>query len=215
MAATPVIVIGAGGHAKVVIELIRGDGRYEIAGLVDSDPTPRRVLDIPVIGDDTALPKLRSEGLTHAFVAVGDNRRRLEIGRRLQAEGFELINAVGRSAVVSPSARLGAGVAIMEGATVNAESRIGDLVVINTGAGVDHDADLGAGVHIGPGSALAGNVTVGRLAFLGVGVRAIPGVTIGEGTVVGAGACVVSDLPAGVLAHGVPARVVRRLEGGS
>lgn len=213
MSSGPVVVIGAGGHAKVVIELIREAGDHEVCGLLDADPSPRQVLGVPVIGDDDVLPRLRSEGIAHAFVALGDNRLRVEIGRKAEAMGFSLVNAISRAAVLSPSVRLGAGVAVMAGAVVNAETCIEDMVVVNTNAGVDHDCLLGEGAHVGPGSALAGGVQIGRLAFLGVGTRTIPGVSIGEGAVIGAGACVVSDIPAYVLAYGSPARTIRRLEG--
>jgi len=212
MALTPVIVIGAGGHAKVVIELIREVGDYDVVSIVDADPRPRHMLGAAVVGDDSVLPRLRREGIGHVFVAVGDNRRRVEIARRVEAQGFRLINAISRRAAVSPSVQLGSGVAVMAGAVINAETRIGDLVVVNTNAGVDHDCTLGEGAHIGPGSALAGRVDVGRLAFLGVGTRAIPGVSIGENAVIGAGACVVCDIPPNVLAYGAPAKVIRRLD---
>ena len=213
MSDAPVIVIGAGGHAKVVIELIREGGEYEVVGVIDADPATREVLGVAVIGDDSALERLRREGLDRAFVALGDNRRRLEIGRRVEAAGFSLVNAVSLRAAISPSARVGAGVAIMAGAVVNADSWIEDFAVLNTNASIDHDCVLGEACHVGPGSALAGRVNVGRLAFLGVGTRAIPGVSIGEGSIIGAAACVTRDIPAGVLAHGVPAKIIRTLDG--
>ena len=213
MSAAPVIVIGAGGHAKVVIELIREGGEYEVVGVLDADPTRREVLGAPVVGDDSALAGLRRDGIENAFVALGDNRLRLKVGRRAEAAGFLLVKAVSRRAAVSPTARLGAGVAIMAGAVVNADSWIEDFAVLNTNAGIDHDCVLGEASHVGPGSALAGGVKVGRLAFLGVGTLAIPGVSIGEGSVIGAGACVTRDIPAGVLAYGAPAQVIRPLDG--
>ncbi len=204
----PVVVIGAGGHAKVVIELLRAGGR-EVAGVLDADPSPRTVVGAPVIGDDSALARLRTEGIEEAFVALGGNALRARVGAAARAAGFRLANAVHPGAVVSPSARLGQGVAIMAGVCLNAETRVRDLAIVNTNASVDHDGDLGEACHVAPGCALAGAVTVGARAFLGVGCRAIPGVRIGEDATVGAGAVIVRDLPAGVIAMGVPARVVR------
>jgi UDP-perosamine 4-acetyltransferase len=208
----PVVVLGAGGHAKVVIEILRACG-HEVTGILDADPAPRTVVGAPVIGGDELLPKLRSDGVARAFVALGGNGLRLKLGRLAQGLGFELVNAVHPGAVLSPSVRLGVGVAVMAGAVVNAESRIDDLAVVNTRAGVDHDGVIGEAAHVAPGCALAGEVTVGARAFLGAGVTAVPGVTVGEGAVVGAGACIVRDIEAGVLALGVPARTVRRLQG--
>lgn len=201
-----VVIIGGGGHAKVVIESLRAAGKT-VAAIVDADPTPREVLGVSVVGDDLALPDLRAQGHSELFVAIGDNRLREKLGRKAQGLGFTLVNAIHPSAIVSPSAQVGEGVAIMAGVAINADSRIGDLAIINTGAVVDHDCVLGAACHLGPASALAGGVTIGERVFLGVGARAIPGVAIGADTTVGAGGVVVRDLPDAVLAIGVPAQV--------
>lgn len=203
---TGVVIIGGGGHAKVVIESLRASGET-VAAIVDADPTPRAVLGVPVIGDDLALADLRGQGLSKLFVAIGDNRLREKLGRKARELGFTLVNAIHTSAVISPTARLGEGVAVMAGVAINADSRIGELAIINTGAIVDHDCDLGAACHLGPAAALAGGVTLGERAFLGVGARAIPGVTIGADAIVGAGGVVVRDLPDAVVAVGVPARI--------
>ncbi|WP_454761015.1 acetyltransferase [Caulobacter segnis] len=205
---TGVVIIGGGGHAKVVIESLRASG-HTVAAIVDADPTPREVLGVPVVGDDLKLPALKEQGLSQLFVAIGDNRLREKLGRKAQGLGFVLVNAIHPSAVISPSAKLGQGVAVMAGVAINADTDVGDLAIINTGAVVDHDGRLGVACHLGPASALAGGVTVGDRAFLGVGARVIPGVTIGADTTVGAGGVVVRDLPDGVLAVGVPARIQR------
>lgn len=201
-----VVIIGGGGHAKVVIESLRASGKT-VAVIVDADPTPRQVLGVPVVGDDLALANLRGQGLSELFVALGSNRLRQKLGSRARELDFTLVNAIHPSAVISPTARIGEGVAVMAGVAINADSRIGDLAIVNTGAIVDHDCVLGAACHLGPAAALAGNVTLGERAFLGVGARAIPGVTIGADTTVGAGGVVVRDLPDGVLAVGVPAKI--------
>jgi UDP-perosamine 4-acetyltransferase len=207
--AQPVVVVGAGGHAKVVIELIVASAKYRIVGLVDNGRSGA-TRGIPVIGTDDDLPRLRQSGIERAFVALGDNRRRLKIGRQLQKLGFEIINAISPSAVISPSARLGTGIAIMSAAVVNADCCIEDFAIINTGVIIDHDGQIGEASHIAPGCALAGTIKVGRLAFLGTGTSVIPGISIGEEAVVGAGACLISDVPPRMLAVGVPARVLKR-----
>src|SRR5882724_9968883 len=116
---TAVVLFGASGHAKVVIELLQAQGRYHIVGLIDSDPKPRSVLGIPVVGDDSDIGQLRAMGVNKALVAVGDNLRRTDIARRIMALGFELINAISPAAVVSNSARVGRGVVMMAGAVIN------------------------------------------------------------------------------------------------
>jgi UDP-perosamine 4-acetyltransferase len=203
-----VLVVGAGDHAKVVIELIEAGGRYRVVGLIDEKSTP--VLGIPVVGTDADLPRFRDNGIMNAFVAVGDNKRRLAAGRRLQSCGFQIINVVSPTATISPSVQMGVGIAIMAGAVVNAECRIEDFAIINTGAIIDHDGQVGEGSHVAPGCALAGRVKLGRLVFLGTGTSAIPGISVGDSALVGAGACVIRDIPAGALAVGVPARIVPR-----
>lgn len=203
------IIVGAGGHAKVVIDLIRAAGVYDLVGLIDAKrDEARRVNGAPVVGGDDDLPRLRAEGVTHAHVAIGDNRRRLEIGRRLASLGFTLANAVSPGAIISPSVVLGQGIAVMAGAVINADSALEDLCILNTRASLDHDGRIGEGAHVAPGCALAGNVSIGRLAFLGVGTSVIPGVAIGEETVIGAGACVVRSVPPRSKAVGVPARII-------
>lgn len=201
-----VVLIGGGGHAKVVIESLRASGKT-VAVIVDADPTPREVLGVPVVGDDLALPGLKAQGFSELFVALGSNRLRQKLGVKARELGFTLVNAIHPSAVISPSARIGEGVAVMAGVAINADSRVDDLAIVNTGAIVDHDCHLGAACHLGPASALAGGVTIGERAFLGVGARAIPGVTIGADAIVGAGGVVVRDLPNAVLAVGVPAKI--------
>lgn len=207
----PVVVLGAGGHAKVVIELIRAEGVYEVAALLDADTSPRQVLGVPVVGDDSAMERLRGEGIAHAFIALGSNGLRARVAAAARKLGYTLINAVSPSAIISPTASLGAGVAVMAGTVINAEARLEDLAILNTRASIDHDCLLGEACHVAPGSALAGCVIVGREAFLGAGTVVIPGVSIGEGAVIGAGACIVKDIPPRVLAMGVPARVVRAI----
>ena len=208
MALDPVVILGAGGHAKVVIELLRAQGR-PIAGLIDLDATPRSVLEVPVLGDDSALAGLRAGGVRHAIVAIGDNAAREAVARQAIERGFDLVNAVSPSASVSPTARLGQGVAVMAGAVINTDAFVGDLAIVNSGAIVDHDCHLAPGCHVGPGAALAGGVRLGAGVLIGVGASVMPGCAIGARTIVGAGACVVTDLEADVVAIGVPARTVR------
>jgi len=199
------VIAGAGGHAKVIIEILEESGDYEISACTTPDGPSAPLLGIPVPGGDDLLARFHVSGVRHAFAAIGDNRARRQALDRLTAAGFRLINAVSRRANVSPRVRLGAGIAIMPGAVVNVDTEIGDGVIVNTGATVDHDCHIGPCVHIAPGATVAGRVTIGEGAFLGAGCRIIDGISIGAWTVVGAGAAVIRNLPEGVLAVGVPA----------
>lgn len=207
-----VILLGAGGHAKVVIEILRAAGET-VTGLVDADARPREVLGAPVIGADAQLPQLYAAGHRRAFVALGANRLRRRLAGDLQTLGFELINAISPAAMVSPSARLGLGVAIMPGAVVNAQAQIGDCAIINSGAVVEHDCRVGAGAHIGPGAVLAGSCQVGEETLVGAGACVIPDRKIGSGAVVGAGASVTRDIPDGLRVGGTPARALSAPDG--
>lgn len=202
-----IVMIGAGGHAKVCIELFRAMGR-EVAWCVDSSGASE-CLGVPVRQGDEHLAALRAQGFDEAFVAVGANTVRRRLGGKLQDLGFRLVNAISPAATVSPTARLGNGIAIMAGAVINADAAIGDLVIINTGATVDHDCRIGIAAHLAPQCALAGNVHVGAEAFLGVGCKVIPETHIGDNVLVGAGGVVISDLAQGTRAVGVPARPIR------
>jgi UDP-perosamine 4-acetyltransferase len=201
---TRLILLGGGGHAKVCIDNLSASGR-RVAYCVDNTGMDK-LGDVPMLHGDHHLTLLHDQGYDQAFVAIGDNALRHRLGLMLQAMGYELISAIHPNATISPSAVLGAGVAVMAGAVINASARIGAMAIINTGAVVDHDCVLGEATHLGPISALAGNVHVGDESFLGVGSKVIPGVTIGHRVCVGAGAVVVCDIPDDTLAKGVPAR---------
>jgi UDP-perosamine 4-acetyltransferase len=190
----PLVLVGAGGHAKVVIEVARAAGRFSIVGLIDPRPASAAVLGVPVLGGDEALPRLREQGIAWAFVALGGNDLRERIGGELRAAGFRLATLVHPSAEVMPSARVGEGAVVMARVVVSAEARVDDLAILNTGAVVEHDNLIGVAAHVAPLAALAGNVRVGARALIGVGSAVRPGVSVG------------ADVPAGATVGGVPAR---------
>ena len=203
-----VIVIGAGGHAKVCIEILRAAG-FCVDYCIGRDDSPQSCLGIPVLIGDEHLATLAGRGYSRAFVAVGTNATRERLAEAAQALGYALLNAISPHAVISPSAKLGRGIAVMPGAVIQAEADIGDLVIINTGSTVDHDCTIQKATHIGPGCTLAGNVVVGPRCLLGAGATVIPGVSIGSDAVIGAGGVVTSNIAAGATAVGVPARVIK------
>lgn len=211
-----VIGLGAGGHAKVVIEILRSLGDYEVVGMLDVDPQLHgsRILGVEVIGDDDCLPQLEREGIENVFIGVGtenDTAIRTRLYQRAVETGLTVISAIHPAAIVSSSAWLGAGVTVMAGVVVNAEARIGSNVIINTSAVVEHECVISDHAHVATGARLAGQVRVGVGALVGVGCCVRPGVRIGKHAIVGAGAVVVSDIPDNVLAIGTPARTARRL----
>lgn len=206
-----VIVIGDSGHAKVCIELLHAMGR-RVAFCVGVSDGPVTCVGVPVLKGDDHLVTLRTQGYSEVFIAIGLNGVRQRLADNTQALGYRLVNAISPHAVVSPSARLGIGIAVMAGAVVNAETVIEDLAIINTGACIDHDCRIGRAVHIAPQCGLAGNVTIGAGSFLGIGCKVIPGVRIGERVTIGAGGVVVSDMAPGTRAVGVPAKSIHLKE---
>jgi UDP-perosamine 4-acetyltransferase len=204
-----VVVLGAGGHAKVVIEILQANGET-VDYCVSRTHGAETCAGVSGLEGDDHLPLLRQKGYRRAFVAIGSNAIRQRVADVVRRVGFQLINAISPHAIISPSVRLGGGIAVMAGAVINAASVVDDLVIINTGATIDHDCHIGSGVHIGPQCALAGNVTVGEGAFLGTGAKVIPGVQIGRRAIVGAGGVVIRNIPDGAVAVGVPARVIKQ-----
>lgn len=208
---TQVVIIGAGGHGKVVLDILRAAGRYEPVGFMDADTrlAGTKVGGLPVLGPTNLLPKLRNQRVGHAIVAIGDNRTRQRYLAAIEAEGFELASAVHPTAFVSPTARLGRNVVVGPNASIITEARVGDGVIVNTGAIIEHECELGDSVHIAPGACLAGRVRVGACAFVGIGAQVIQCLAVGDGATVGAGAVVLQDVPDGATVVGVPARVVK------
>jgi UDP-perosamine 4-acetyltransferase len=211
-----VVGIGAGGHAKVVLDTLRLMNAYHVVGLLDPGCVGASVSDVPVLGDDELLPRLRAAGVAVAFIgvgSVGDNTLRTRLFEKVQAAGFTFVNAIHPASILASSVQLGQGITILAGAIVNPDTRIGDNVIINTGAIVEHDCEIEAHVHISPGAVLCGGVRVGIGAHIGAGATVRQCVTIGERVVVGAGAVVIRDVPPGVVVLGVPARI-RSASGG-
>lgn len=206
-----ILIIGAGGHGKVVAEILRARGT-EPGGFVDADEAlwGTQVLGLPVLGGMNHLEKIaRHHGLASAIVAIGDNRVRQEVAREVERAGLKLASAVHPSATISPTVRLGRGVVVCMGAAICVQAQVGDLAIINTNATVDHECEIGPAAHICPNASLAGRVMVAQGAFVGIGSSVIQCRSIGEWATVGAGAVVTRDIPAHSTAVGVPARVIR------
>lgn len=202
------VVFGAGGHAKVVIDIIEQQGNYKIAGLLDDDLKlqGQRFFGYPVLGTRAHLPALVSAQLRHAIVAIGDNADRAAVAAQLDQLGWRFANAVHPRASIGRGVNIGPGSVVMAGCVVNADAYLGAQVIVNTGATVDHDCRIEDNVHIAPGCHLCGNVGVGQGSLLGAGSTVIPGVSIGKHVIVGAGSTVIRDVTDETRVSGSPAR---------
>jgi sugar O-acyltransferase (sialic acid O-acetyltransferase NeuD family) len=208
MSDAPLIIVGAGGHGRVVADAALEAGRRVLA-FVDAQPRSQELLGIPVHHVQALeIPAFASQLGAEVVVAIGDNWARKAMQEALVAAAVPLASVLHPSSVVAKSALLGSGVMILAGAVVGVAARIGDGSIINTGARIDHDGAIGAFSHLSPGATLGGEVTVGEGTHLAVGVSVRNRVSIGCWSLVGVGAAVVKDLPERVMAFGVPARVV-------
>lgn len=202
------VVVGAGGHGRALIELLRDHGGFVLAGVVDARPPATPVLGLAVLGDEGALPGLFAAGVRHACVAIGEPAARLAVAARLVQIGFALPALLHPSVVRAGSAGVDEGAVVLPRAVLGAACRIGRLAIVNTGAIVEHDCVVGEGAHCGPGAVLCGGVRVGDRALIGAGATLRPGVTVGADAVVGLGAAVTDPVPEGGRVGGVPARLL-------
>ena len=206
-----VLILGAGGHGRIVLDILRAAAAHNPVAFLDANTAlaGKTVGGLPVLGPVNLLPKLKGEKTKGAIVAIGDNRTRRSYAALVREHGFELVNAIHPAAVVSATAKLGQNLAIAAGAVICTDAKIGDSVIINTNAVVDHECDIGEAVHVAPGALLAGRVRVGAGAMIGLGAKVIQCLTVWEHATVGAGAVVLQDVPPHATAVGVPARVIK------
>lgn len=206
-----VLVIGAGGHATSVAEVARSAG-HRVLAFVDAARAGTSLLGLPVV----AAP---DEGLAAGaglVVAIGDNAVRQRVAEQLRerhpAAAFPAL--VHASASVSAYATLGAGSVVMQNASVGANARVGAFCIVNTAASIDHDTTMADYASIAPGAVTGGGVSIGLRSAVSIGAVVKHGVSIGADSVLGANSYLHADLPAGRVAWGSPARVVRGRQAG-
>ena len=209
--APDIVIVGGGGHARVLIDALRASGDARTLGAIDADRSliGSSIFDVPVLGDDALLPELIAAGTRLFAIGVGgtrDNAPRARLFDAAVAAGMQPVTIVHPSATISRYAEIAAGAQVLAGAVVNASARIGRNAIVNTSAVVEHDCNVGDHAHVSTGARLASTVTVGAGAHIGVGATVRQLVAIGAAAVVGAGAVVIQDVPAGAVVVGVPAK---------
>ena len=195
MEKTKIYIYGASGHGKVVADVAKSAGYKEIVFLDDNG-------ELKFSPD---LPKFP------VIIAIGDNKIRANLQKKVESFGFEIATLIHETAVISPSAKIGCGVVIMPNVVVNADAIIGDGVILNSACIIEHDCVIGEFSHISPNSALAGGVEVGEFSHIGLGSSVIQKIKIGKNCVIGAGSAVIKDIENFSLAVGVPAKVIKKL----
>lgn len=204
------VLVGASGHAKVVVDIVEKEGRYRISHFLDDNAAlhGKPFFGYTVAGASRDIPAGAERPLV--LVSIGDNAARLRIAAWLRGNGFEFARAVHPQAQIGRGATIGAGTVVMAGAVVNSDAAVGENVIVNTGATVDHDCVVGDGAHIAPGAHLCGGVRVGAGTFIGAGVVITPGIRVGAGATIGAGSTVLEDVLQNTKAAGSPARSLSR-----
>lgn len=209
MGKKPVIVIGAGGHAQVLLDVLLEQG-VQVLGMTDVslEKKGQKYYGIPVLGQDDCVDRYAVDTieLVNGIGSVGDTSLRRKIYERFKYKGYTFKTVVHSTAIISNHVKLSEGVQVMPGAILNAGTAVGENSIINTGVIIDHGCQIGAHVHIAPGSVLSGGINIDDGSHLGTGCVIIQGISIGEQALIGAGAVVVNDvLPLGKV-FGVPAR---------
>jgi sugar O-acyltransferase (sialic acid O-acetyltransferase NeuD family) len=203
------IIIGAGGHGKVVADCARVSKQFDTIQFLDGKyPELLHVANWNIVGHQDDYAHFDDIN-TWYFVAIGSNDTRHKWQQTLLYSGHKVATLVHPDAIVSQDVVIGSGTLILGGCVINILSEIGAGCIINTGSTVDHDCRIGAFSHIAPGVNLAGTVTLGSEVFIGVGSSIIPCISIGDKTIVGAGSTVLQNLPQNVTAVGTPAEVIK------
>lgn len=211
----PVIIIGAGGHAKPVIDALMKNGT-EIIGAVDVNPAKHGVpiLGVPVLGKDGIIGGHAPGSLllVNGVGTTSETEERREVFCRFKERGYNFKTVIHPSALIGVEVEIGEGSQILAGAVIQPATTIGANCIINTNATVDHDCAIGDHVHVAPGAAVSGVVEIGDGCHVGSGATIIQGLTIGPRSIIGSGAAVIRDVAQGDVVCGVPARTIKRGE---
>ncbi len=206
-----IVVIGSGGHGKVILDILEKQGIYNILGTIDDNKEKGTTAwqDYKVIGNLSTIRGIQN--LYGGIIAIGDNWIRSQVAKKIISEypNFNFVNAVHPSSSMAKDVKMGDGNVIMANTSINSSTEIGDHCIINTSSSVDHDNTLENYVTISPGAITGGNVKIGEYSTVSLGANIIHGIEIGKHTVIGAGSTVVNNIQSFVIAYGVPAKIIR------
>jgi sugar O-acyltransferase (sialic acid O-acetyltransferase NeuD family) len=210
-----ILLIGAGGHGRVVLDLLLQAREYQVAGIIDlKERIGDKVLGVPVIGTDKDLPVLFKKGIKHCFISVGsvgEAGLRVKLYEVARRSGFAFPNLIHPSACISRRALFGEGNYIGPGVIINVNAVIGNQCIINSGAIVEHDCRISDFAHISPGVYISGGVSVGEQSHIGIGSSIIQNLRIGARTIIGAGSVVTKNIRGSVIAYGNPCKEIKNV----
>ncbi|PFJ08211.1 acetyltransferase [Bacillus cereus] len=207
-----IAIIGQGGHSKVIQDIILSNNEYEIVGFLDDRYESIVIVDDLYYGPiSTAYDMINYFHQINFVIAIGNNKVRKIIVEKLCLYEDFYIALIHKTAVVSPSAKIGNGTVVMPNVVINADTQIGNHAIINTGSVVEHDNIIGDFVHISPRATLTGSVLIEEGAHIGAAATMIPSVKVREWSIIGAGAVVINDVPPNCIAVGIPAKVINEV----
>lgn len=212
-----ILLLGAGGHCRSVMDSLTALCNYETINLIDyrkSDDTTKDAREdiltlAPIVGNDKDLERLHKEGYTDAFITVGSIGNvgtRIKLYEQLKQIGYQIPNIIDKESVVSPYTMLGEGIYVGKKAVINANTRIGNCAIINTASVIEHDCVIGDFVHVATGSILCGDVNIADRTHIGAGSIIRQGIQIGKDSMIGIGSIVVKDIAEKIVAYGNPCR---------
>ncbi len=205
-----VLGYGAGGHASIIIDIIKSQKKFRILGLIDKKISKKKLLGVSVIGNDDKLVHLKKK-TNKIFLGVADilnPKKNYEIFLKLKKTGFKIISIIDQSCLISKTVKYGEGFKAFPGAIVNANCKIGKNVLLNTGCIIEHDCVLEDNVQIGPGAYIGGNVLIKKNSFIGLGSRINNNIIIEENCIIGSGSVVVNNIKKNQKFAGIPAKKI-------
>lgn len=207
-----IVVIGSSGHAKVVLDILQLEEKFNVVGLLDRfRPVGAQALGYTILGSEEDLPQLiGAHALGGALIAIGDNFVRSAVAARINqlCPDLRFVTAVHPRAIIASDVAIGEGTVVMAGAAVNPGCQIGRFCILNTHCSLDHDSALGDFASLAPGTTTGGSCRIGVCTAIGIGATLRHGISVGEHSVIGAGALVLTPLGDFVLAYGAPAKVI-------
>jgi len=213
-----ILVFGASGHAKVIIDAIEKESNYEIIGLIDSNKDlGEETFGYRVLGKEENLVDIvKDNKIEGGIIAIGDNWVRKEVEEKIKKNisDFKFVTCIHPSAQIARDVKIGKGTIVMPGAIINSSCNVGDHCILNTNSSLDHDSTLSSFSSLAPNSTTGSNVKIGKFSVISLGANVTHNVKIGEHCVIGAGSLVLEDIENNSLSYGIPAEFVRKRECG-